>query len=286
MEKYFIRQKFGFNIGNFIMCTPVIKALSLYFNQKIKVSFEDGITAQLFKNCEFIEPIQTDYVNDSVFACECDGITQNRECVVNRIEGGVKTDRLTMLLSSATGGLDKPEWLHKWQLVENFLNIDLGSHLGTYVDAYPLPSTLVDNNYCVIVRGCAGPVNSLSLPSKDPGDKIYKSILHCLNNKIKIVFVGSTVDNERFIKRMDSWVGDTVTVLNSIEDTLAIINNAKFIITNDTGFYHAAGALQKDSFVLWKDTPLIKNQAPSSTCFFSRKGKWEDDFKEWIKNKI
>ena len=85
---------------------------------------------------------------------------------------------------------------------------------------------------------------------------------------------------------MDSWVGDTVTVLNSIEDTLAIINNAKFIITNDTGFYHAAGALQKDSFVLWKDTPLIKNQAPSSTCFFSRKGKWEDDFKEWIKNKI
>ena len=286
MKKYFIRQKFGFNIGNFIMCTPVIKALSIYFNQKIKVSFEDSVTAQLFKKCEFIEAIQTDYVNDSMVPCECDSITPTRICTVNRVEGGVKTERLTMLLSSATGGLDKPEWLHKWELVENFLNIDLGSHLSPYVDKYPLLPNFIDNNYCVVVRGCAGPVNSLSLPSKDPGDEIYQSILHYLNNKIKIVFVGSTVDNERFIKRMNSWVDNGVTVLNSIEDTLAVINNAKFVITNDTGFYHAAGALQKDSFVIWKDTPLIKNQSPSSKCFFSKKGMWKENFKEWIKNKI
>ena len=286
MEKYFIRQKFGFNIGNFIMCTPVIHALSIYFNQKIKVSFEDKVTERLFKKCDFIEPIETDYVNDSVLACECDSISQNRQCIVNRVENGIKTEKLTMLLSSATGGLDKPEWLHKWLLVENFLNIDLGPHLNTYVDSYPLPSVLKDGNYCVVMRGCAGPVNSLSLPSKDPGDEIYNFILKHLNNKIKIVFVGNNVDNDRFIKRMSSWVEDGVVILNSIEDTLGAINNSKFVITNDTGFYHASGALEKESFVIWKDTPLIKNQSPSSTCVFSPKDKWQNDFRNWIKDKL
>ena len=280
MEKYFIRQKFGFNIGNFIMCTPVIKALSLYFNQKIKVSFEDTVTAKLFKNCDFIESIQVDR------ECECNGITKNVECVVNRIEDGVKTEKLTMLFSSATGGLNKPEWLDKWQLVEGFFNIDLGPHINTYVDSYPLPSMLEDNNYCVVLRGCAGPVNSLSLPSKDPGDEIYKFILNKLNNKIKIVFVGNDVDNQRFINRMGQWVNNKVVVLNSIEDTLAVIKNSKFVITNDTGFYHASGALSKDSFVIWKDTPLIKNKAPYNKCFFSRKGNWEGNFNEWIKNRL
>jgi len=286
MDKYFIRQKFGFNIGNFIMCTPVIKALSIYFNQKIKVAFEDVVTEQLFKKCDFIEPIQTDYVNDSMLPCECDSVSLNKKCIVNRVEGGIKTEKLTMLLSSATGGLDKPEWLHKWLLVEDFLNIELGPHLNTYVDSYSLPSVLKDENYCVVMRGCAGPVNSLSLPSKDPGDEIYNFILNHLNNKIKIVFVGNTVDNERFIKRMSGWVKDKVIILNSIEDTLGAIANSRFVITNDTGFYHASGALEKKSFVIWKDTPLVKNQAPSTNCFFSRKGNWQGNFKEWIKNKL
>lgn len=286
MEKYFIRQKFGFNIGNFIMCTPVIKALSTYFNQKIKVAFEDGVTAQLFKKCEFIEPIQTDYVNDSMLPCESDSVSPTKRCIVHRVENGIKTEKLTMLLSSATGGLHKPEWLHKWLLVEDFLKIDLGPHLNTYVDSYPSPSILEGQNYCVVMRGCAGPINSLSLPSKDPGNEIYDFILNHLNNKIKIVFVGNSVDNDRFIKKMSEKVDNKVILLNSIEDTLGAINNARFVVTNDTGFYHASGALNKDSFVLWKDTPLIKNQSPSPTCLFSRKGSWEEDFKEWIEDKI
>ena len=279
IEKYFIRQKFGFNIGNFIMCTPVIKALSIHFNQKIKVSFEDPVTAKLFDNCDFIESIKVDR------ECECDGVTKNVECVVNRVDSG-KSEKLTMLFSSATGSLNKPEWLDKWQLVESFFKLDLGPHLNTYVDLYPLPPMLNDNNYCVILRGCAGPVNSLSLPSKDPGDSIYKSILDKLNNKIKIVFVGNHVDNERFIKRMGQWVNNKVVILDSIKDTLAAINNSRFVISNDTGFYHAAGAMSKDSFIIWKDTSLVKNQAPHKNCFFSRKGNWEVDFNKWIENKI
>ena len=77
-----------------------------------------------------------------------------------------------------------------------------------------------------------------------------------------------------------------VVILDSIKDTLAAINNSRFVISNDTGFYHAAGAMSKDSFIIWKDTSLVKNQAPHKNCFFSRKGNWEVDFNKWIENKI
>ena len=55
----------------------------------------------------------------------------------------------------------------------------------------------------------------------------------------------------------------------------------KYIISNDTGMYHVAGAFNKPIFVMWKDSPFEKNISPGEACFFSRKGKWLEDFKRW-----
>ena len=56
-QNIFVNQVRGYNIGNFIMLTPTIKALSTYYNTKIPVYFGCPYTQELFTNCDFIKII-------------------------------------------------------------------------------------------------------------------------------------------------------------------------------------------------------------------------------------
>ena len=49
---------------------------------------------------------------------------------------------------------------------------------------------------------------------------------------------------------------------NDIRQSLALIRDAKLIISNDTGLAHAAGAMNKEIIIFWKDTMLPKNGNP------------------------
>ena len=69
-------------------------------------------------------------------------------------------------------------------------------------------------------------------------------------------------------------------IKDDIIGSLAALNDADFVISNDTGMYHAAGALDKRQFVMWKDTNKIKNSTPSKKAYISND--WIKDFKKWI----
>jgi len=55
ISDYYIHQHIDYAVGNFIMCTPTIKALSDHFGCPINVSFDTKITEQLFEKCSFIK---------------------------------------------------------------------------------------------------------------------------------------------------------------------------------------------------------------------------------------
>jgi ADP-heptose:LPS heptosyltransferase len=67
---------------------------------------------------------------------------------------------------------------------------------------------------------------------------------------------------------------------------LSLIQNAKLIISNDTGLAHAAGAMNKNILILWKDTPFIKNQNPGLNTKYCYKKDWSDCIKEFLNQSV
>ncbi len=90
---------------------------------------------------------------------------------------------------------------------------------------------------------------------------------------IKVIGIGSNEDKERNI--FDGYYGDMQTALSYIK-------GAKWVISNVTGFYHVAGALNKRQLVLWKNCLRPKNENMNMLSFISEKDNWADDIKKFF----
>ena len=252
--KYFAHQRYDYGVGNFINCTPTIKTLSTYFKCKVPVVFDSLHVADMFKKCDFIE-------------------------IINRKDIGDKK----IILSSNMVNQLVPDWEYLHNTICEKLNINIKIIPHTYVDTHLKPPEITEKKYCVIVRGVAAGGVPFWLPKKDPGDEIYKKIIDDLKNKYQIVFIGSSSDNNLFIKRMNKWVDNPIIILNDTKKSLGSLQHSELIISNDTGMYHASGALNKKILVLWKDTNINKNKSPGINCLFSHKNNWWKNYQEWIK---
>ena len=176
---------------------------------------------------------------------------------------------------------DVPDWQYLLDIAAKHVGFKHYEKTHTYVhapyeDFFRSPS-------CVIIRGM---VNDSWADRKDPGDEIYKHILKNIPDKYVPIFVGTSADFERTHDRMMEWIGMNrkfAFVKDDMMHTLNCIKHADMVISNDTGMYHAAAALNKKQFVMWKGTNFIKNRAPGQNNLFSQKGDWQQDFNEWIK---
>ncbi|MGA1871585.1 MAG: glycosyltransferase family 9 protein [bacterium] len=190
------------------------------------------------------------------------------------------THTLKLLFGSNLTNARIEDWRYIYQKICAKLGMKPGKIPHTYVDTYDYS---LKGKYVVIVRGM---VSDVWREKKDPGDEIYKHMVVRLQSKgYKLVFIGTDADYSRNINRMERWVENKVVVLNDIKKSLGLLYNADFIISNDTGMYHAAGALNKRIFVMWKDTLFKKNKSPGKNCIYSMKGNWKKDFEQWIKDK-
>jgi len=88
-----------------------------------------------------------------------------------------------------------------------------------------------------------------------------------LKSKADLIGTGSKEDRKRNI--FNGFYGD-------IRTSLALIKGAKFVISNDTGLYHAAAAMNKKQLVLWKDTKITKNLVPNKNCNYANKYEWKE----------
>jgi hypothetical protein len=247
-DNIYVHQHHDFGIGNFINCTPAIKIISEYINDKVQVVFDNKHVSQMFEKCDFMKIIDKSSIHNKKQILSSSEVNQNIE-----------------------------DWRYQCQLIQKRLNIRITNIPHTYVDSY---NSNINNKYAVIIRGM---INENWKERKDPGDEIYKHIINeLIKREYTIVFVGSASDYNRNIKSMKVWADENEVVLDDVKQTLGIIKDASIVISNDTGMYHASGALNKETFVIWKDTPFIKNKSPSNRCFFSMKGNWQTDFDNWV----
>jgi len=235
---YYVHQKKGYELGNFINCTPAIKAAYDSGIKPVPVYFETSYIRELFSNSKYIRCL--------------DAPTGKRLITTTYTKKGT------------------PDYLHLLNIVKDKLKL---KSIEGYKSFAPEFKT-IHTKYCVVARGCLK--NSFWKDKKEVGDSIYKTILASIS--LPVVFVGNTNDS---LYRMEDWATDSRIVIDDIRKVARLIQNCSFFISNDTGLAHLAGAYNRKSFIIWKDTPLLKNKNPNPKAFYSKKGNWESDYIKW-----
>lgn len=244
MEKFYVEQHAGFALGNFIALTPTIRFLSDKLRMKIPVKFNTEYVKQCFIDCDFIEIIEKPkYGYVRLFGSEL-------ICRKNTIT----------------------DYQFVFETVLRMLNYDpeLYHIPKPHIDTPMLPINM-NSKYGVFING-SGSENESYLDRKlVPFETQY---LIENESKIPILSVGSLNDSDRTI--FDGHFGD-------VRNALAFIQNAEFVISNVTGFYHASGAMEKKQLVLVKNClfPRCSNINPNQ--IISNKGNWHEDIKNFLK---
>ncbi len=231
MNKLYIHQTSDYGLGNFINLTPTIKLMADHFGHPILVYFDVEFIRDCFTDCPFIDILDKKPDEMSYFT--------------------------TALVNFKN---DCPDYIHAYKQVTQ--RLPLGEMGHTYVDqAKEIP--VRKDNYTLFIRG-SGSEHMIYLNKKMPDDKYYEEYI-----KGKCVFTGSDGDKKRmgdlFMWRKGDKTGsDFEFVLGDVRKSLALIRDAKLIIANDSGLAHAAGAMNKNMIILWKNTLLPKNCNPGT----------------------
>lgn len=247
MNSFLVKQVKSYALGNFIMLTPTIKRLSEKLNKKIDVFFEDKFVKDCFINCDFINIVDYEYKKPDLLSSEINkNLPDYKNIFIKKIN-------------------DK--WDPKYH---------------TYVDL-PSEIEIINEEYILFLNGLGG--LSINENDKKPnwfGKKeidleTFKIIKN--NTKLPIYFTGSKSDihnNPWILSNCDKIFIDDIRL------SLALIRDAKKIISNDTGLSHCASAMNKEILILWKDTPFVKNINPGKKTFYSKKNKWKKDILEFL----
>lgn len=251
INDYYVKQDKDYAIGNFVMCTPSIMALSNYFGQKINVHFQSAAVKDIYVGSEYIKIIE-------------------------------RPGKHKLLFSTALVNKEKPDYIYIWEMVARRFRLPLSAlpH-KTHVPKRPVPDFLTDKKYAVIVRGGNHNRSSEWLSKKDVGAKVYKSIIFdLLSRDYHIVHVGCAADLKKFINPLKPQ--HATLIIDDIQKSVGALCGAALIISNDTGMYHVSAALGRPVFVMWKSTPFLKNISPSRTIKYSFVPNHLDDYKKWI----
>ena len=252
-RKFYVHQRKGWEVGNFINCTPTIQTLSSVTKEPVPVLFDTEHVAEMYERCPFIRR-------------------------VDEPEGGC-------LFTSAMTNMGMPDWeyIHRTVLSLCGLSASMNDNMPhTYVDECPRWGYLPDR-YIAICRGMID--GSSWAEHKQVGDEIYDYVFD--RTGLPLVFLGNTADWQRDLRRMRENhvdVNRVWCIVNSMRRVLGALRGADAVISNDTGLYHAAGALRRPGFIIWKTTPWEKNETPCRDLFRSRQGHWYTDFDRWLES--
>ena len=142
-----------------------------------------------------------------------------------------------------------PDWVYAYREVSKVINISPDAP-HTYVDqAKEIP--VRKDKYTLFMFG-SGNEDVMYMSQKRPNKRYYQEYMNG-----KCIFTGSITDFNR-----ENWFNHMDHYLDDIRQSLALIRDADLIVSNDTGLAHAAGAMNKNLVILWKDSALPKNGNP------------------------
>ena len=182
------------------------------------------------------------------------------------------TDSHKVVIDSSMVNSDMPDYKYSFQRVHN---TPWTEEYHTYIDS-PQEYDYSDQDYVLVLNGLAGAGWRGKKEVSQDAHEVIKQY-----SKLPIWFTGNQTDldvNSPWMTEMADKVE-----LNDIRKAIAMVRDANLIISNDTGLSHAAGALNKDILILWKDTPFTKNLNPGKHTQYAQKGEWESKIIEYLK---
>jgi ADP-heptose:LPS heptosyltransferase len=209
------------------MITPALQLISRQINNKVKIVFGTKALQELYKHCKFIKIINAQ-----------------------------RSFRKIIMPKRRPGESD----------IEAYCRIFAGTRKPiqklphTYVDGN-ITKTLKDKKQCVAVfHGCLG---RKYVNGKDIGIKVRQHIIDCLCARNMIpVLLGTKKDYINYWKYNNIDKCKNYIDKLSLKDSVSILAQCQYFISNDTGLYHVAGALKKPGLVIWRRTDPIKNKTP------------------------
>lgn len=232
----------NFGVGNTINSMAAIRRLSELKLHKIPCYFDLDHVRDCFLDCDFIEILDKKPQGSPLFTSALTNTSRN----------------------------DKPDYQHIYEQVTG----EKWNGQRCYVDE-PKEFEAI-NNFCskgqiaVFIQG-SGNESKKYLDTKTIPDSYFINAVKVVRSKgLTPVFVGSENDLKR-----NKWAKDMACIVGDIRKALAIISRASLVYTNDSGFAHAAGAMNKNLFVLWKNTqaPRCFNSGENTKYFF--KSEWD-----------
>jgi ADP-heptose:LPS heptosyltransferase len=227
IDQWFLQHE-RYGLGNFVMATPCLKILSKQRSEPVPVFFSNDGIATLYKKSDFID------IRDT----QPDGVPFGETCA----PGNRKVPDIVAYCRSLAGDERPLEQLPP-----------------TYVDQ---PSESVIPGKVAVFHGCAG---KHLVKKKDLGSDMRRQFIDSLKARdYTPVILGNRgdIDNYWRYNADDLEECDVYLDVLTLEETVAKLAQCQFFLSNDTGLYHVAGALEKPGLVIWKDTNRTKNKSP------------------------
>lgn len=232
-----VHQVHNFGLGNFINCTPAIKKLSKRHNRAIDVYFDLPFVADCFRDCPFINILDTKPNTKPLFTSVLTGTNWN-----------TRPD-YQFIFENVIG--------EKWDGQRCYVDEPKG---------YDIPKV----PYVVIVHG-SGNESRQYLDTKEIDSATLLSAVNaCKAKNFEVVFTGSINDMSR-----NTWMQPYAKGINDVRHALALISGANVVIGNDTGLIHASGAMNKKTFVFWKHTQLPRCMNSGEDCTYLMRSEWD-----------
>jgi len=133
------------------------------------------------------------------------------------------------------------------------------------------PKPFNNSEYGVFING-AGSENPEYLERKLIPESVQMAVKE--NSKIPVYGTGSLKDLNRNV--FQGYFGN-------IRDSLALINGASWVITNATGMYHAAGAMEKKQLALWKQCRRPRNENLNENSIIAMPNQWNNQIINFLK---
>jgi ADP-heptose:LPS heptosyltransferase len=252
LTKYYVNQERGYNLGNFIMCTPAINALYQATKTPVKVYFTVAWVKEFFRGIPEIQ-------------------------IIEERNGLVKLFNSSLINKKIYDGIYVYETIAKKTGLYDIGKLPDGLIGKTHALNYKVDVVIISGN------GSKSDIEKL----KTIPDDVYNHILKRLKEQnLNIYVVGSSADIKSRVSRYDTN-GVNIVVDNPTE-ILSIIKHSKLVIANDTGLYHAASAMKKNMLLLWNQTNFVKNFNPNSIEYTKvlNKDEWISGFDKWIESNI
>lgn len=231
-----------YELGDFVVATPMLRAVSMLRGAPVPVFFETAKLRTLYARCPFIE-ILPEKPEEPPFAT-----TRSPE--------------------ATRPGESVAEYFFRVHAREQGFTGDMPP---AYVDSDTTPRLdRKEASSCIAVfHGCQ---NEGWLEHKTLPPAVRQHMIDSITHRHVAVVLGSARDEELFWSDLDlAGNGRIQSFLGlSLKDSVSLLSQCDAFISNDTGLYHVAGALGLPGLVLWIRTDFALYRSPASNIVHVR----------------